>query len=117
MSAANYPLVLEAGVDFPITITWKDSTGVAINLAGYTAKLQIRTGPGNTVLLTKQTSDASIVLGGAAGTIAFTITGADATALVAQLVPMKWDLLMTSPTAVGVRLVQGFVTSAPAITV
>lgn len=117
MSAAAYNLVLEAGVDYPLTITWKDSTGALVNLTGFTGKMQIRTGAGGTVLLEKSTAGATMVLGGALGTIAFTITGADATTLVAQTVPMKWDLLLTSPTAVGTRLVEGFVTSKPAITV
>ena len=117
MSAATYHLVLEAGVDFAITITYKDSAGAAINLTGYTGKMQIRNSPSSSILITKQTSDASMVLGGAAGTVAFTLTAADCTTLSTQLVPMKWDILLTPSGVLGIRLVEGNVTSKPAITV
>lgn len=117
MSAVSYNLVMEAGVDFPVTVTWKDGTGALVNLVGYTAKLQIRTSPGAALLIEKKTADATIVLGGAAGTIVWTITAADNTALAAQTTAMHWDLLMTSPTGVNVRLLQGLVIVVPAITV
>lgn len=119
MAATVFNLALESGVDYDITATWKDSSEVPINVTGYTAKLQIRTGPGSaTALITKDSTLASITLGGALGTVAWSFTNAELTTLSsAARSPLQWDLFMTSPTGKKTKILKGSVTVDPQITV
>jgi hypothetical protein len=79
--AAKYSYEIEQGATFlPPLITWKDETGVAINLTGWTARMQIRPNvSSDTILVSLTTENGGITLGGIAGTIQLTMT-ADATA-------------------------------------
>jgi hypothetical protein len=119
MAAGRFDLALEGGQDTPVTFTWQ-SNGAPVNLTGYTAKLQIRQYPNGTLVLQKATSDGSITLGGANGTISFTVSVANAATLysaIQQGRQLKYDLIMTSPGNVYTKLLKGYVTVDPAITV
>jgi hypothetical protein len=75
MSAGIYDIYIEQGATFQKIITWKDSSGTAINLTGYIARMQFRSQPtSDTVLFEATTENGRIALGGAAGTVTITIT-------------------------------------------
>jgi len=75
MSAGIYDIYIEQGATFQKIITWKDSSGTAINLTGYIARMQFRSQPSSTTVLFEATTENSrIALGGAAGTITITIS-------------------------------------------
>ena len=42
MAAAQYDILIEQGATFSRTFVWKDSSEVAVDLTGYTARMQIR---------------------------------------------------------------------------
>jgi hypothetical protein len=48
-SPGIYNITHVAGDTFQLSVTWKDPAGVAIDLTGYTAAMQVRDKPGGTV--------------------------------------------------------------------
>lgn len=105
MAAGLYDITIEQGATFQMSLTWKDSTGAPVNITGYTARMQVR---GNyeseDTLVSLTSSGGGIVLGGALGTIAITIS-ASVTQLL-QLEEAVYDLELVSASTV-TRLLQG----------
>lgn len=117
MSAGKLDLPLEDGVDLPVHLVCTDDDGVVQDLTGYTSLMQVRRAPGSAVLLEKSTGDASITLGGALGTIDFTLSAAQVTALLpAAARGAYWDIFITSAGGVETKLLMGQVVIAPKIT-
>lgn len=107
-------LICYQGATFTHTFTHRVN-GTAVNLTGYTARMQARTrvrGVVGSAAFTL-TSSSGLVLGGAAGTIAVTIA-ADVTDF---LIPglYRYDVTLTTGSTV-VRAFEGRFTVAPAIT-
>lgn len=50
MGAGQYPLLVQPHADFLAEITWTDDEGQAVNLSGYTAKMQIRDAPNGNLI-------------------------------------------------------------------
>ena len=112
--AGQYHIITDQGATFTRQLTWKDDTGAAVNLTGYTARMQLRTSVQNdSVVLELTDSNGRIALGGTAGTITLTVTAADMT----TLPPLKYvyDLELVNG-AVVTRLVQGTFTVRPEVT-
>ncbi len=100
---------------FELTITWKDSAGTAINLSGYTARMQVRETYSSTTPIVSLTNGAGITLGGAAGTIAIVISATTTAALAAPFSGV-YDLEIVSAGGVVTRLVQGTATVSAEVT-
>ena len=74
MLAAVVPLVILQGADYFQLLRWK-SGSAPVDLSGYTGRMQIReTVDSPTVLLSLTTENGRMALGGAAGTIALSLT-------------------------------------------
>ena len=115
MSAAVYNFFIEQGATFQKTITWKDSSGTAINLTGYTARMQFRRVVSATeVLFSATSSNGIIVLGGAAGTIAITIPATTTEAF--TFVDAVYDLELQSSGGIVTRLMEGGVAVSKEVT-
>jgi hypothetical protein len=70
MSAGIYNLTIEQGTDWNLLFVWKDNAGVAHDLTGYSARMQIReTIDSKLPLLCASTDAGSILLGGVDGTV------------------------------------------------
>ena len=103
------------GTTVDITLTWKDSAGAAINITGYTAKLQIRTKHESAdPALVELTQADGLVLGGAAGTIRIQRTPAQLAAW--TFARGVYDLELTSGAGVVIRLIEGTVVVKPEVT-
>jgi len=77
MQSANYNWEVDAGDGQPLSGSLT-ADGVAVNLTGCTAQLDVRPADKNTVLLfTLSTGNGKIVLGGALGTFVCTPASAD----------------------------------------
>lgn len=74
MALSTYDISAEQGSDYLATITYKNSSGVLVNLTGYTARMQIRRTTSSDDAYLRLTSSGGIALGGAAGTIGITIS-------------------------------------------
>ena len=59
MSAGNYNIKAEQGVDFTLTMHYEDGNGSAIDLTTYSAKMHVRRSHDNSALLLKLTSSGS----------------------------------------------------------
>jgi hypothetical protein len=102
--AGAYNFTIEQGATFNLLMTWRIDN-VAVNLTGYTARLQARIDVDETDTILSLTTGAGITLGGAAGTITL-----DQTATQTALLPKGeyvYDLELQSSGGVVTRLLQG----------
>lgn len=114
MAATTYDILIEQGATFSQVITYKD-VGVAVNLTGYTARMQVRaTIEAATALIDLTTANGRIALGGAAGTITLSISAADTEALTAGR--GVYDLELVSGSGIVTRLLQGVATISRNVT-
>jgi hypothetical protein len=105
MAAGILDFSIEQGATFNLLLTWKIND-VAVNLTGYTARLQARVDVEDTeTVLTLTTSNGGITLGGALGTISLDQTATQTTLLPAGT--YVYDLEMVAGSGVVTRLVQG----------
>jgi FlaG/FlaF family flagellin (archaellin) len=113
--AAVYDITIEQGATFRLSLVWKDSSNVPVNLTGYTARMQVRRSYTDTVIqLAMTTESGSITLGGSAGTINV-VSAAAATEDIAARAGV-YDLELMSSDGVVTRLVEGKVTIKPEVT-
>jgi len=102
--AGEYNFTIEQGATFNLLMTWKIDN-VAVNLTGYTARLQARIDVDETETILSLTTGAGITLGGAAGTITLNQT-ATQTALLPKG-EYVYDLELQSSGGIVTRLLQG----------
>jgi hypothetical protein len=101
------------GASFDRTLTWKID-GLAVNLTGYTARMQVRTTYSSATTALSLTSGSGITLGGAAGTILIEISATTTSGLTeGQYV---YDLELVSSTGSVTRLVEGTFIVDPEVT-
>lgn len=112
--AGKYTFVADQGSKFDRILTWTNAAGTAYDLTGWTAKMEIRTAAGGTLLQTLQTSDSTIVLGGVAGTIRL-VVGSAVTVLWTWASGV-YDLELTDTTTEKTRLIQGNFVVSPEVT-
>ena len=104
--AGIYNIVADQGATFTRQLTWKDTAGSAVNLTGYTARMQLRSAVDATgaAVLELTTGNNRIVLGGTAGTINLTVAATAMAAVEADT--YVYDLELVDGSVV-TRLVQG----------
>jgi hypothetical protein len=114
MAATTYDILIEQGATFSQVITYKDN-GVAVNLQGFTARMQVRaTLEAATALIELTTANGRIALGGTAGTITLTISATDTEALTSGR--GVYDLELVSGSGIVTRLLQGVATISRNVT-
>jgi hypothetical protein len=79
MSAGVYHYIVEQGYDFSRTISWKDSSGNAIDLTDWSASSQITDRRGN--VLADYSTDGGITVNGAEGSVTIWLLGATTASL------------------------------------
>ena len=103
-------MTLEQGADFTTTVTVNGSDGSPTNLLNYTGAAQIRKSYYSTTA-----NNFTVTISNAAnGEITMAMTAANT----ANLTPGRavYDLLITSPTNVKTRVVEGIATILPSVT-
>ena len=114
MTAGAYDITAEQGAAFAMRATYKDSNAAAVDLTGYTARMQVRKSVASaTVILELTTSNSRITLGGSAGTVDLAVTAADMAAISAGV--YVYDLELVNDSAV-TRLIQGAFTVSAEVT-
>lgn len=107
MPAAWYDIVMEEGSQFNLSFTWKDKTGAAINLTGYSARMQVRESVEAASTLLSITSATEITLGGAAGTVVVVISAVVMAALDFKYGYYDLELLAAASEINAVRVIEG----------
>jgi hypothetical protein len=106
---------VDQGATYTLAVTYKDSSGTAINLTGYTAAMQLRYSYDSaTAVLSLSSPSNGIVITGASGLVTITISANQTAALSADT--FLYDLEITSPTTVKTRLIQGVVVVSAEVT-
>jgi len=108
--AAFSEIVIEQGATFNTTINVEDTAGAAINLYGYTANSMMR----KSYYSSCATTITSTVTGTANGEVTLSVSATNT----AGLTPGRYvyDVIITSPTSVVTRVVEGIVTVLPSVT-
>ena len=108
--AAFSEIVIEQGATFNTTINVEDTAGAAINLYGYTANSMMR----KSYYSSSATTSTSTVTGTENGEVTLTVSATNT----AALTPGRYvyDVIITSPTSVVTRVVEGIVTVLPSVT-
>lgn len=118
MADTKIKLVIKQGATFRRRLTWKTgSPAIAVDLTGYTARMQVRAVIEDPVVLVDLTTEnGGITLGGTAGTIDLFINDAATSAYMWDA--GVFDLEMVAPGANGdvIRLTAGTVTVSPEVT-
>ncbi len=103
------------GATFSKTIVWKDSNEVAVNLTGYSARMQVRKNINSPdVIVELSTSNGSIALGGSAGTVTLSLSAVQTSAIAAKA--GVYDLELTSADGTVTRLLSGIIEFSKEVT-
>lgn len=113
MTPGSLDLLMPKGSTFQRTLTWKIN-GSAVNLTGYTARMQARESHTAASTVLNLTSGSGITLGGTAGTIAISVS-ATTTAAITQS-QLVYDLELVAGDGTVTRLVEGVITLTPEVT-
>ena len=113
--AVAYNTTIDQGADWYINFSYKDDAGVAINLTGYSAAMQLRSEPESaTAVLSLSSPSSGIVITGATGLIAVHATAAQTGAIITGT--YYYDLEITSGSGIVTRLIQGQIVVSPQVT-
>jgi hypothetical protein len=104
--AVEYDTTINQGADWYINFVYEDTdTGTPINITNYTAALQLRSLPSDSVAALSLATGSGITITGAQGLVAVHATAVQTGAIGAGY--YYYDVEITSPTNVVTRLVQG----------
>lgn len=104
------------GANFDYTLTW-ETNGTAVNLTGYTGRMQVRESYDAGTAIVSLTSGTGITLGGTAGTINIALTAAQTAALDGTPnVQAIYDLELVNGAGYVTRLVEGRFMIYPEVT-
>lgn len=115
MASANYNTTIDQGADWYINFTYQDSTGTAINLTGYTAALQLRSLPADSIAALSLSTGSGITITAATGLIAVHATATQTGAIDAGKYFYDLEITQTS-TSIVTRIIQGQITVSAQVT-
>lgn len=118
MSAGTYNTTIDQGSTFSLTVTYKDASDTAVNLTGWTARMQIRETPSSaSTILTSTGGSPTITVTNtnfATGVIVFTVSATNTASIT---VPVAYyDIEVESPTGLVKRILQGRLAISPEVT-
>jgi hypothetical protein len=123
--AGTYDIYCDQGATFRRVITWKNSTGTAVNLTGYTARMMVRTSYAASTPALSLTSSpvAGIAITAATGVITITITPVQSSGIAMPTVngvrdafDGVYDLELVAPSGDVTRLLEGRFICSPEAT-
>ena len=104
--AGKYDFVIEQGATFDRSLTYKDPAGTPLNLTGYTARMQIRSGVSSpTVLLELTSANGRLVIDPLVGGITIYLEPVDTEGVMWKR--GVYDLEIEAPDTSVTRLIEG----------
>lgn len=114
MAAGTYHMKIEKGSTLSLVLTYADANDTAIDLSGYSARMQIRKRMNDSnAILEATTENGYITLGGNAGTVTISIPASVTATL--DAVEAVYDIELVNGSIV-TRLVEGTVEVSPEVT-
>lgn len=114
--SGKYNITIEQGATWSQSFQYKDSSGVAIPLTGYTARMQCRaTKESASTVINLTTENGGITITPATGTVVCTLSATATAALTAGELGL-YDLEIVSTGGVVTRLIEGRITVSREIT-
>lgn len=114
MAAETYDFIIKQGATFRKVIVWQDSNEVAYDLAGYTAKMQLRKYAGGEVVKELNTENNAITITPEAGSIQLELSATETLTL--PVTKFKYDLLLINGSEV-IPFLEGYAIVEENITV
>ncbi len=115
MSAGVMDFIIEQGINWDKSITWKDSNSAYVITSGYTADMQVRASrSSNSILLELSTSNSRIAVTGASGLFTLSLTATETRAL--DFDTGVYDFEVTSAAGIVYRLLEGNITLSREVT-
>jgi hypothetical protein len=125
MAAGRYDITLEQGATFDLPLTYRDPAGNAVDLTGYSARMQVREAPASSVLVefnSALSANGFILLSGSAedredganGNLRIFLSAANAAAL--PRFAGRYDLELADGSGYVIRLLEGQFRVEPEIT-
>lgn len=106
-------LQIDGGATYPFSVVYKNSSGIAIDLTGYSAKFQARRAPDSSSALIDLSSSNGLTITAEEGRIDVVIPASATTGLKGTLV---YALDITAPGGAITRLLRGEISIEPDIT-
>lgn len=104
MAAGSYDITCEQGATFSRTLTIKDANGVARNLSGYTARMQVRRTVSSTSTLAELTTENGGLTVNSSGVIVMSMNATTTAALTDEGV---YDLEIEASDGTVERVIEG----------
>lgn len=115
MPAAKYDFTIEQGATLPLGFSWKSDDGTAVDLTGYTARMQVRQSVGSPdVLLEATTENGLLSISAAQGKVNLLLPPSVTAAITWRR--GRYDLELEAPDGTVTRLVEGSVTVSREVT-
>lgn len=114
MSAGKYDFRIEQGATFYQAVVWKDSSGAAVDLTNYTARMQVRDYSTATELLLDLSSGSGIEITPLEGKVALLVSATDTAAI--TWTAGRYDLEVEDSSGHVTRILQGMITVSPEVT-
>lgn len=127
MSAGIYDIIIEQGADWRLVLTWKDAAGNAVNLTGYSGRMQVRESFASKAKVFDLTTANNMITFPAAGVIELKIPAAVSSAAPINPAKLAWidgkevqqlifDLELVDVFGAVTRLLQGAALFVPEVT-
>jgi hypothetical protein len=113
METGTYPLSARQGSTFNLSFTIA-TDGDLWDLTGYTASMQVRKSVQSSTAILSLTNSSGITLGGAAGSVAVTVSATKMASLPAGT--WVYDLELTAPNGTAYAILQGKFVIKPEVT-
>ena len=113
--AVAYNVVIDQGADWFLNVTYDNPNGTPVNLTGYTAALQLRSLPTDTVAVLTLTTSAGITITPLTGLVAIHATATQTRAIDEGIYYYDLEITQTS-TGIVTRLIQGQADVSPEVT-
>jgi hypothetical protein len=106
MPAAKYDFTIEQGATFSLGFAWKSDDGIAVDLTGYTARMQVRQSVGSPdVLLDATTENGLLSIDEETGRVNISLPASVTTAMTWRR--GRYDIEVEAPDGTVTRLVEG----------